>query len=57
MILTAVILIVLAISLVATLITKSIFDGIRADIDAAAPMISETIDGDLEILKILRIIK
>lgn len=57
MILSIIIAIVLVIAMVATLITKAVFADIRKDIDASTKLVADTIDSDLDILRMLRIIK
>lgn len=57
MILSIIIAIVLVITLVATLISKAIFADIRKEIDSSTALVAETIDHDLDILRVLRIIK
>ena len=56
MILSIIALVVLAISLVAYVITKSIFDGIRGEVKKSLTAIPASIDADLDILRALRII-
>ena len=57
MILSIVLVVILIIVVAATLITKSIFDGIRREVAKSITSIPESIDADLEVLKVLRIIK